>query len=179
MSFGSPSPFDPDGANWWSKGSPGLTKRICGVSHLLSDIRTLLRFGTLSRAPLRLLRLLIHENSVECEWIARYQDPWDADLSRDIGRRHSSLQALKDAIDVRSLLFISFPDLATARLRVYRETVAHPRELIILGSVRRQDNTFRSVHSLAMRAKLVGFQFRLDNDHLCGLDGEEYRECGD
>ena len=100
MSFGSPiSPFDPNGQDWWSKGSSGLTQQISGVGRFLHDLRTQLRFGTLSRAPLQLIRFEMKETSAECDWVARDPDCWDADLPRDIGRRHASLQALKDTID--------------------------------------------------------------------------------
>ena len=180
MSFGSPiSPFDPDGEDWWSKGSSGLTRQISGVGHFLRDLRTQLRFGVLSREPLRLIRFHIRGDVAECDWIARSQDAWDADLSREIGRRHASLQALKDAIDIRSMLFEALPDIATARLRVYRESPAHPRELIIIGNVRRHDGTFRRIHSLAMRAKLVGLRFCLENDLLCRISREEKFAFGD
>ena len=180
MSFGSPiSPFDPDGQDWWSKGSSGLTQQISGVGRFLRDLRTQLRFGALSRAPLQLIRFEIKDASAECDWIARDPDRWDADLSRDIGRRHASLQALKDAIDIRSLLFVAMPDLVMARMRVYRETPAHARELIIVGNVRRQDSPFRGTHSLAMRAKLVGLRFSLENDFLRRLSREDTFGFGD
>lgn len=174
MSFGSPiSPFDPDGKNWWSKGSSGLARQISGVGHFIRDFGFQLRFGALSRAPLHLLRFQIKEHVGECDLIARDPDLWDADLSREIGRRHASLQALKDAIDIRSLLFVTIPEIAMARLRVYRQTSAHTRELIIIGNIRRQDSAFRGTHSLAMRAKLVGLRFHLENDLLCRLSREE------
>ena len=180
MSFGSPvSPFDPDGQDWWSKGSSGLTQQISSVGHFLREFRIRLRFGALSRAPLRLLRFQMKEDAAECDLIARDPDSWDVDLSRKIGRRHASLQALKDAIDVRSLLFVAMPGLATVRLRVYRDTSTHTRELIIIGSVRRQDGAFRGTHSLAMRAKLVGLCFCLENDLLCRLSREEAFGFGD
>lgn len=180
MSFGSPiSPFDPDGKDWWSKGSSGLTRQISGVGHFLRDFRIRMRFGALSRASLRLLRFEIKETSAECDWIARGPDRWDADLSRDVGRRHASLQALKDSIDIRSLLFVAMPDLITARMRVYRDTSAQSRELIIIGNVRRQDNSFRGIHSLAMRAKLVGLRFCLENGLLKRLPRDETFGFGD
>jgi hypothetical protein len=180
MSFGSPiSPFDPDGQDWWSKGSSGLAQQINCVGRFLQDLRTQLRFGALSRAPLQLVRFQIKEASADCDWVARDPDSWDADLSRDIGRRHSSLQALKDAIDIRSLLFEAMPDLVTARLRVYRTAPVHSRELIIIGNVRRNDSAFRATHSLAMRAKLVGLRFCLENDLLCPLPREEKFGFGD
>jgi hypothetical protein len=180
MSFGSPiSPFDPDGQDWWSKGSSGLAQQISCVGRFLHDLRTQLRFGALSRAPLRLIRFQIKETCADCDWVARDPDSWDADLSRDIGKRHSSLQALKDAIDIRSLLFGAMPDLATARLRVYSASAAHSPELIIIGNVRRHDSAFRGTHSLAMRAKLVGLRFCLENDLLCPLSREEKFGFGD
>jgi len=180
MSLGSPiSPFDPDGQNWWSKGSSGLTRQISGVGLFLRDFGIQLRFGALSRAPLRLLRFQLNEDVAECDLIARDPDSWDADLSREIGKRHASLQALKDAIDIRSLLFLAIPNLVAVRLRVYRNSFGHPRELIIIGNVRRQDSAFRGTHSLAMRAKLVGLRFCLENDLLCRLSREETFWFGD
>lgn len=185
MSSNSPiSPFEPDGQDWWSRGSSGLTQQIRDVGRLLFDVRMQLRFGELSRAPLRLVRLQIRETAgemaAECDWIARNPDPWDADLAREIGRRHASLQALKDAIDIRALLFATLPQLAAARLRVYRETHSRSlRELIIAGQLRRRDSTFRSVHSLAMRAKLVGLRFRLENGFLDRLPRDEQFGFGD
>jgi hypothetical protein len=180
MSFGSPiSPFDPNGDNWWSKGSSGLTQQLCRVGHFLRDFRVHLQFGTLTRAPIRLVRFQVKESFAECDWIARVQDPWDVDLPQNIGRRHATLQALKDAIDIRSLLFSTLPDINSARLRVYRESPAHLRELIIVGNVRRNESSFRSVHSLAMRAKLIGFRFCLENDFLCRLAREEQLCTGD
>ena len=77
------------------------------------------------------------------------------------------------------LLFEVLPDLTTARLRVYREPVSLPRELIIYGNVRRHDSAFRSTHSLAMRAKLIGLRFCLENDLLCRLPREEKFGFGD
>jgi hypothetical protein len=180
MAFGSPiSPFDPDGSDWWSKGSSGLTQQICGVSHFLRNLQTQLRFGNLTRAPLQLLNFQIKDTTAECEWISRLQDPWDAQLSPEIGRRHASLQALKDAIDVRSLLFASLPGLKSARLRAYRESVSSIRELIISGNVQRHDRAFRGVHSLAMRSKLLGFRFCLEDHDLCRLSRDEQLGMGD
>lgn len=174
MSLTSPiSPFDPDGQDWWSKGCSGLTQQFCGVSRFLREFTSQLRFGRLSRSPLHLARLLIKEDRVECDWIARDQDPWDVDLSREIGRRHASLQALKDAIDIRSLIFASLPELSRARFRVYRSFNNQPRELIIVGNVRRDESAYRSVHSLAMRAKLVGLRFDMDDGFLRRLSREE------
>ena len=164
MSSTSPiPPLDRDGQERWSKGCSGLTQQVCGVSRFVRGFATQLRFGQLSRSPLQLARLLINHDRAECDWIARDQDRWDVDLSRDIGRRHASLQALKDAIEIRALLFASLPQLSRARFRVYGG-FNHPSELIIVGLVHRDESAHRSVHSLAMRAKLVGLRFNMDGE---------------
>ena len=173
------SPFDPHRDNWWSKGSSRLAKQLCDASQFLRGLRVQLRFGRLTRAPLHLLRFQIEEDVVECDWIARLPDPWDADLARDIGRRHASLQALRDAIDVRALLFHSLPQVETARLRIYGEESLHSRELLIDGYVNRGDSAFCSVRSLAMRAKLLGFRFSLENGILNRLNREDQLCVGD
>jgi hypothetical protein len=99
------------------------------LADFVRDMRREMRFGELSRAPLRLLSLEWHGTSAKCEWMARPADPWDADLSSSGRDRRSTEQALQDAVAVRDLLFASLPDLITANLRVYRE--GDPPELII------------------------------------------------
>jgi hypothetical protein len=156
------TPFDAVTVDTRSKGSSRLAKRLCDASHFLRDLRIQMRFGELTRAPLRLLRFQISEDLMECDWIAREPDPWDADLPCSVGRRHASLQALKDAIDVRNLLFYCVPAVDTALLRVYRPG-ANYDELIITGTSERSDRHARSVRSLAMRAQLLGFRFSLND----------------
>jgi hypothetical protein len=180
MSLPSPiSPFDPAGEDWWSKGSSGLAKQLYNAGLFLRQFRLHLRFGELSRAPVHLLHFQINESVAECEWVARQQDAWDLGLALDIGRRHASLQALKDAIDIRALLFRALPDIETARLRAYRESMRQPREVIITGNVRRRDGSYRNVHSLAMRAKLIGLRFSMENDVLARLNRDEYLAAGE
>jgi hypothetical protein len=159
------SPFDPE-SDWGSKGTSRLAKRPCGVGLFARSLRLKMRYGDLTRAPLRLIRFQLKERVAECDWIARVPDPWDAGLRPEIGQRHASLQALKDAVDVRGLLFEMLPDVDAAYLRIYRETPVRTRELIISGHVHRIAHSFRSVHSIAMRAKLLGFRFSLENDLL-------------
>jgi hypothetical protein len=162
------SPFDPESENWWSKGASRLAKQIGDASLFIHSLRVQMRFGSLTRAPLRMLRLQLKENVAECDWLARFPDPWDADLRPEIGQRHASLQALRDAVDVRCLLFQTLPDVDAAYLRIYRETPTRARELIIAGNVHRRGASFRRVHSMAMRAKLLGFRFSLEDDILRG-----------
>ena len=174
MSFATPiPPFDHEKQDGWSQGSSGLTQQFCGVSRFVREFKTQLRFGRLSRSPLYLERMLIKGETAECDCIARNPDPWDVDLTREIGRRHAALQALRDAIDIRALLFAKLPELSVARLRLYRESHNRFRELIIVGNLRSHESSHRSVHSLAMRAKLVGLRFEMDNGLLRRLPREE------
>jgi hypothetical protein len=150
-----------------------MIKQLHKASEFLRGIRIQMRYGELSRAPLRLLRLQMLENVVECDWVARLADPWDADFSGNIQQRHASLQALRDAMDVRDLLFDTMPQVTTALLRVYRELRADTRELIITGNSHRSDAASRDVHSIAMRAKLLGFDFDLEGEVLHKLLGRD------
>ena len=140
------------------------------MSHFLCRLRVQLRYGELSRASLRLLRIEVVEGNVECDWLARPPDPFDAGVSQKVRERHFSLQTLRDAIDVRSLMFSVFPNVESARLRIFRE-IDDKRELIVTGLVQRNDNSSRWVHSLVMRAKVLGFRFRLEDEVLYALPG--------
>ena len=105
MSFDSAIfPSDPYRKNWTAEGEGGLVKQLYKASQFLRGLNVQMRFGELSRAPLRLIRLQILDEVVECDWLARSPDPWDIDLSRSVRERHLSLQTLRDAIDVRALL---------------------------------------------------------------------------
>jgi hypothetical protein len=132
-----------------------------------------LRFGTLSRAPLRLLRLEWRGNHAECDWIARLQDEWDRGLTRPMTDANVTLQALEDAIVVRELLFNVLRNISTATLRVYRQAADEEPELIITGTVTRPEPSRWNVRSLVMKAKLYGFRFSLDDGRLVPLRAEE------
>ena len=150
-----------------------VMRQLYDIGYFFRTLRVQLRFGHLSRAPLRLLRLELRENAAECDWVARAADPWDADLPRPLGDHHASLQALEDAIDVRDLLFSSLPAVNTAAFRVYRECPGAEPELIITGTVARDQPAARLIRSLAMRAKLLGLRFWLEDGILEVLRPEE------
>jgi hypothetical protein len=147
---------------------PNLAARLFEVGFLLRSWRARLRMGELSRAPLRLLRFELNQNFAECEWIARTPDPSDARGRPETARRHASGLALRDAVKVRSLIFTLMPDVDQATLRVYRESPASARELIIAGQVQRYGGVYRPALSIAMRARLLGLCFVLENGILCG-----------
>jgi hypothetical protein len=158
------SRFDPDQEDQLPKGSSTLARQLFDASQMLRGLRIKMRFGQLSRAPLELLRFQIRAQVVECDWLARPPDSWDADLAQSTQQRHVLLQTLRDAIDVRALLFDTLPGIATAYLCVYREAPNYAREMIIAGCAQRNDNSSRYVHSLAMRAKVLGFRFNIEDN---------------
>ena len=158
--------LDSFGESWTLESEDGLAKQLCRASRFLQGLRIQMRFGELSRAPIRLLRLQMVDKVVECDWQARALDSWDADLSRNVQQRHASLQSLRDAIDVRAMLFDLMPQIEVAYLRTYRESQECEQELIIEGCAQRIDHAARNVHSLVMRAKILGFRFEIKGNAL-------------
>ncbi len=174
MSFlSSNSSFEAYKRDWDSQHGLGLVEQICNASHLLLRLRMQLRYGELSRAPLTLLRLQLIGDTLECDWLARQPDPWDSDLPKHIRMRHASLQTLRDAIDVRSVLFRTFPVIDSAYLRIYRAGQSGKREMIVTGCAQRNDNSSRWVHSLVVRARNLGFRFRLEDEMLSTMPEAE------
>lgn len=144
------------------------------VADFVRGLRREMRFGELSRAPLRLLRLELSGQSVACDWIARPADVWDASLRQHQREQNVSEQALRDAIGVRDLVFDSLPRIETAVLRALRPSAARePPELIITGvATREAPPTFR-ISSLVLRAKLYGFHFEMEDGILQTFRGKD------
>ena len=136
-------------------------RQLWEAADFVRNLRRRLRFGELSRAPLKLLRLELRGEEAECEWLARPADPWDSDLPPGVGERHASLQALEDCLAVRRLLFSAMPSISKAVFRVYRGAQTDRVELIVTGTVTREDQAAANVCSLAMRAQLCGLRFWL------------------
>ena len=132
------------------------------IGNFVRAFRTKLRFGELSRAPLRLLRFQLQDETVECDWLARRPDEWDEDLPAFNRQITETQQALEDSLAVRTWLFRTLPGVKSATVRVFRETRGPEPELIMLGEVTREEPEVK-VLSVAMRAKLYGFQFWLNN----------------
>jgi hypothetical protein len=149
-------------------------RTLWGIADFIHAAHRQLRFGELSRAPLRLLRLEWRGNVVECDWIARTADEWDTDLPRRLSDRNVAEQALEDAIALRELLFHTVPGVDTALLRAFRDSANGMRELIIIGTVTRFEEVPRNVFSMAMRAKLLGLRFSYEDGSLEALHHEVY-----
>lgn len=141
-------------------------KAIFDIAEFLWKLRTRLRFGELSRAPLQLLRFEVAAENAKCEWLAREPDPWDADLDAELRLRNATLQALQDAVAMREMLFTSIPEVREAKFRVYRQADLVTRDLIIAGLVSRDDVAPPRLSSIAMRAKLYGLHFSLERGAL-------------
>jgi hypothetical protein len=148
-------------------------KHLWELGYLVRVWQLRMRFGELSRAPLRLLRIEVRDEEAECDWMARPADEWDNDLQPAIGKRNASLQALKDAMAIREVLFRALPEVHSAVFRVYRQPVREPPELIIAGTVHRGDEVSFSVRSPAMQAKLYGLHFWMDDGVLEVLKSEQ------
>ena len=151
-------------------------KALWKVADFVRTLRRRMRFGELSRAPLRLLRLELRGDSAECDWMVRPPDIWDASLRRPERERNESQQALYDAIALRDLLFFELPEVQSATLRAFRQSAARePPELVIAGTVLRDEPTRAGALSLAMRVRLCGLQFHLNDGRLDTLQREGLR----
>jgi hypothetical protein len=148
-------------------------RQLWEFGYCLRQLRARMRFGQVSRAPLRFLRIEVREDVGRCDWIARPPDRWDDDLPPEMQAQRASLQALEDALIVRELVFLALPDVQRAELRSFRTTRDEFPELVIEGSVQKSVEAPRSVVAVSMRAILSGFRFWLENGILRALDSSE------
>ncbi len=137
-------------------------KELLHGADFLGRVRRRLRYGALSREPLLLLRFEWRGDSMECDWMMRPPDPWDKDLPAHVAKENQTLQALRDALTLRELIFESFPAVNNAELRMFRADAEHRLELVMTGRVNRDSDAFERVASVAMRARLCGFHFTLE-----------------
>lgn len=150
-------------------------RSISELGAFARQLRIRMKYGELSRAPLELLRIEMSGHRAECDWLARRPDAWDSALPRARASKLASEQALRDAIGISRLLFDSLPDVDEAQFRAFRQSAREPPDLIITGKQRREVSPVDRVPSLAMRAKLHGFHFWLDDGVLVPLDGQGER----
>jgi hypothetical protein len=136
-------------------------KQLWEAADFVRNLHRRLRFRRLSQASLKLLRLELRGDQAECEWLAGPTPSAD--------ERNASLQALEDSLAVRKLLFAAMPSLSSAVFRVYRQVEPEHTELIITGTVTRDEQLADNACSPAMRAKLYGLRFWLEDGVLGGL----------
>ncbi len=125
------------------------------------SMRSQMRFGEFSRLPIEVTRFQVQGDSAECDWFMRRPDPWDAQLPPRLQQEHRTKQALSDALKIRELIFLGFPPVQRAGLRMYRPVKGAEPELMLLGEVERETGGLGRVASLVMRARLYGFRFSL------------------
>lgn len=130
-------------------------------ARFMKQARGILRNGELSRQPVTLIRLEWKPQRVECDWLMRPSDPWDAFIPAHRARENETSQALKDALTLRNMIFKAFPAVDMADLRMFRLDADQQLELMMTGSIARNEQFYERVPSMAMRAKLCGFQFTL------------------
>jgi hypothetical protein len=136
-------------------------KILTEIARFLRRTRRQLRSGELSREPLQLLRVEWKGDLLECDWLMRPVDPWDRYLPPELAAENQTLQALRDALKLRAIIFRSFPAVGLAHLRMFRADKNHQLELVMTGSVNRWDEEFHRIPSVRMRAKMCGFRFTM------------------
>lgn len=134
-------------------------KNLLDAADFLRRARRKMRYGEFSREPLELLRLEWKGNALECDWLIRPPDRWDVNLPTRVIEENQTLQALRDALRLRNIVFESFPRVDNAELRMFRVGADDLPELVMSGSVVRTNEVFERVASIAMRARMCGFRF--------------------
>ena len=143
-------------------------KSLRDVGRFVRVVRKRMRIGEHSREPVKVLRIEWRVEVVECDWLMRPADPWDTDLPPRLARENQTLQALRDALDLRMTIFQAFPSVMRAELRMFQADANNQLELMMTGSVARTNEVLERVASIVMRARLCGFQFNLASGVLQG-----------
>src|ERR1700761_5111838 len=73
-------------------------RQLWEASDFVRKLRVQMRFGKLSRDPLKLLRFELRVDVAECGGRAGPADPWDTHLAPGVGKRNASSQALEDSL---------------------------------------------------------------------------------
>jgi len=148
-------------------------RHLWEAGEFIRKLRNRARFGELSRADLRLLRLELKTSTAEFDWMARPADVWAGNLPGHIRDRDVSMQAVRDAVVLREMFFATLSWIDSAEFRTFRQEAREPPRLIISGRVTRDEPSVPRVSSPVMKAKLCGFQFQMDDGVLVPLDAGE------
>ncbi len=154
-------------------------RQVYEVADFVRATRRRLRFGELSRAPIQILRLQLRGDFAECDWMTRPPDVWDSKLPLPARNESTSRQALADAMALRHLLLDELRHIRSAALRAFRPSEGETPDMIIDGTILREEPYLLKIPSPVMRAKLCGFRFELENGFLkplrrddCSLPGQ-------
>jgi hypothetical protein len=153
-------------------------RQVYEVADFIRAMRRRLRFGELSRAPIRILRLELRGDFAECDWMTRPADPWDSNLPLPARNESTSCQALADAMSLRRLLLDELPRIRSAALRAFRPSERETPDVIIVGTILREEPYLLRISSPVMRAKLCGLQFELENGFLKPLRRDDCKQPG-
>ncbi|MGZ6123350.1 MAG: hypothetical protein ACXWLR_00215 [Myxococcales bacterium] len=138
-------------------------RQLFELAGFVRAMRRRLRFGELSRAPIEILRLVVRGDFAECDWMTRPPDDWDSNLSPVARDESASRQALTDAMALRAMLLDELPSVRSAALRGFRASERGAPDLVLSGTVTREEPYVLRVASPVMRAKLCGFRFELEH----------------
>ena len=144
----------------------GAMRQVYEVANFVRTIRRRLRFGEFSRAPIQIMRLELRGDFAECDWMTRPPDAWDSKIPLAARNENTSRQALADAMTLRHLLLGELPHIRGAALRAFRPSEFGTPDMIIAGTILREDPYLLRIPSPVMRAKLCGFRFELENGFL-------------
>jgi len=143
-------------------------KLIHEAAQFLKLARKSLRRGEATREPLTILRFEWRGDTVECDWLIRAASLAERERTVQPAVEPQTQQAFRDALDLRQLVFESFPAVMQARLRMFRSNRNHQLELLMVGQVNRLDQSFEREPLLMTRARLSGFQFVLSDGVFVG-----------
>jgi hypothetical protein len=160
-------------------GQPKAMRQVYELADFVRATLRRMRFGQFSRAPIQILRLQLRGDFAECDWMTRPPDVWDSKLPASALNESTSQQALADAMALRHLLLGELRHIRSAALRAFRPSERETPEMIIAGTILRDEPYLLRITSPVMRAKLCGFRFELENGCLkplrpddCSLTGQ-------
>jgi hypothetical protein len=148
-------------------------RQVYEVADFVRAMRRRLRFGEFSRAPIQIMRLELRGDFAECDWMARPPDLWDSKIPLSARNESSSQQALADAMALRHLLLGELQHIRSAALRAFRPSELGTPDVIIAGTILREEPYLFRIPSPVMRAKLCGFRFELENGFLKPLTRDD------
>ena len=110
------------------------------------------------------LSLLDASIKLSVSWRARDIHPWDRDLSEERAAGRLLDQTMHDTEAAVGRIFSEFPEAAALELNVFDSDPASNR-VIMSGLVERSDVGRCESSSIAMRLRMLGVNYRVENQH--------------